>query len=613
MKDALKLLRRYLPPYKKSVVLNIVFNILGAVFNIFSVVSMIPILKILLQGDKKYYTKVAIDFSTMHFGEIKAAVTNNFYAEIRSLADLHGPLKVLIGLGVILIITVLFKTGFNYMASLTTVVMRNGVVRDIRNRLYEKVVMLPLGFFSEEKKGDIMSRITSDVTEIENSIMTSLDMFFKNPIIIISTVLFMVVMSWQLTLFIFVTFPIAGGLIGVIGKKLRKASLLGRNKMGEILSTLEETLGGLRIVKAFNAEEIMKKRQFRQNEDYRGIMQKVMGRNQLASPLSEFLGTIIVVIVMVFGGSLILGGDSSLDPEEFLGYLVLFYTIINPTKAFTSAFYNIQKGLASTERIDLILKAENKITVSKTPVPLKSFEESIEYHKVWFRYGEEHVLKEINIKITKGQTIALVGQSGSGKSTLVDLLPRFYDVEKGKITIDGKDVREVDIKELRNLFGIVNQEPILFNDTIYNNIAFGTKLVTQEEVIRAAKIANAHDFILGTENSYDTNIGDRGSKLSGGQRQRISIARAILKNPPILILDEATSALDTESERLVQDAINKLMKDRTSIVVAHRLSTIRNVDVIYVMREAEIIESGGYKELLGRKGEFKKLHDNQFN
>jgi len=613
MRDAIRLFRKFLPPYKSSIILNVIFNLLSAIFGIFSFFIMTPLLKILLQNDKKIYTLQPADISFFppHFP--KEPIMNNIYAYTQEFAGKHGALNTLIWISIIFTILVLLKTGFTYLASLTMVLIRNSVVRDIRNRLYKKVVHLPIGFFSEERKGDIMARITGDVAEIENSIMTSLDMFFKNPMIIIITIIAMVFMSWQLTLFVFVFFPIAGGIIGIIGKKLKKASLRGQTKMGEILSTLEETLGGLRIVKAFNAEDMMKSRQEKQNEEYRSLMNKVMSRNQLAHPVSEFLGTIIIVVVMIFGGNLILGNRSSLDSEEFIVYLVFFYNIINPTKAFTSAFYNIQKGLASMDRIDMILSAENKITNTSNSIDIKGFEESIEYKDVSFRYGEEYVLKNINLKIQKGKTIALVGQSGSGKSTMVDLLPRFWDIEKGDILIDGKDIRKVTIKELRNLFGIVNQEPILFNDTIFNNIAFGAKSVTEEQVIYAAKIANAHEFIIATENGYQTNIGDRGGKLSGGQRQRISIARAILKNPPILILDEATSSLDTESEKLVQEAIYNLMKDRTSIVIAHRLSTIRNVDEIYVLREGEILEKGNYEELLKKNGEFKKLHDHQFS
>jgi len=612
MKDAVRIFRRFLPPYKGTIILNVIFNFLGAIFGIFSFISMIPLLKILLKTDNEIYTfkEFKITFFTIY--SHKNDLINNLYAFIQGINIKHGALTTLIYIGLFLLLMVFLKTAFTFLGSLTMVLIRNNVVRDIRNILYKKVVELPIGFFTEEHKGDIIARITGDVAEIENSIMTSLDMFFKNPIIIVITVMFMFAMSWQFTLFVLIIFPIAAGIIGLVGKTLKKGSLRSQNKMGEILSTIEETLGGLRIIKAFNAEKVMQLRQGKQNDEYRVFQDKVMARNQLASPISEFLGTSLVVVVMWYGGNLILKNQTALKPEEFLVYLVLFYNIINPAKAFTSSFYNIQKGLASMERVDRILTAENKITTKKNPISITNFEQSIEYRNVWFRYGEDHVLKNIDIKITKGKSIALVGQSGSGKSTMVDLLPRFYDVEQGGIYIDGNDIRDLSIFQLRQLFGIVNQDPILFNETIYNNIAFGANKVSDEDIIQAAKIANAHEFILATENGYQTGIGDRGTKLSGGQRQRISIARAILKNPPILILDEATSALDTESERLVQEAINNLMKDRTSIVIAHRLSTIRNVDEIHVLHNGEIIESGNYDELLKRNGEFKKLHDNQF-
>jgi ATP-binding cassette, subfamily B, bacterial MsbA len=612
MKDAVRIFRRFLPPYKTIIIFNVLFNFLGAIFGIFSFISMIPLLKILLRTDNVIYTYREFKFTLFTIYTHKDDLINNLYAYIQGISTQHGALTTLIYIGFFLLFMVFLKTAFTYLGSYTMVLIRNNVVRDIRNKLYKKVVELPMGFFTEEHKGDIIARITGDVAEIENSIMTSLDMFVKNPIIILMTVLFMFLMSWKFTLFVLIIFPIAAGIIGTVGKQLKKGSLRSQNKMGEILSTIEETLGGLRIIKAFNAEKVMQVRQSKQNNEYRVYQDKVMARNQLASPVSEFLGTALVVVVMWYGGNLILKNQSALQPEEFLVYLVLFYNIINPAKAFTSSFYNIQKGLASMERVDMILSAENKITTKKDPLPITNFENSIEYNKVWFRYGEDHVLKNINIKIEKGKSVALVGQSGSGKSTMVDLLPRFYDVEQGGIFIDGKDIRDLSIFQLRQLFGIVNQEPILFNDTIYNNIAFGANKVTDEDIMHAAKVANAHEFILATENGYQTGIGDRGTKLSGGQRQRISIARAILKNPPILILDEATSALDTESERLVQEAINNLMKDRTSVVIAHRLSTIRNVDEIHVLHNGEIIESGTYDELLKLQGEFKKLHDNQF-
>jgi ATP-binding cassette, subfamily B, bacterial MsbA len=614
MKDAIKLFRRFLPPYKKTVVLNILFNLFAALFNLFSIVTLIPVLEILFTPEtKQAYTEQAISLSSHNLGELRELVINNLYAKVQQGVADFGPFKILIGVGLMYILLVLFKTGFHYLGSLTMVYIRNNVVRDIRNLLYRKIVSLPIGFFTEERKGDIIARVTGDVTEIEQSIMTSLDMFFKNPIMIIITVAAMFVWSWELTLFVFVLFPLAAALLGVIGKKLRRKSLEAQTKMGDILSTIEETLSGLRIIKAFNAEPKMHARQQKQNQQYRTIMNRVMSRNQLASPLSEFLGTIIIVTVMIFGGKLILSNsDAMLKPSMFIAYIALFYTIIQPSKAFASAFYNIQKGLASMTRIDKILDTRNPITNIINPKSVDDLHEVIEYRNVSFRYGEEFVLRDIDLKIPKGKMIALVGQSGAGKSTLADLLPRFYDVEKGEILIDGVNIKELQITQLRNLFGVVNQEPILFNDTIYNNIAFGSREVSEEEVIQAARIANAHDFILATEEGYQTGIGDRGSKLSGGQRQRISIARAILKNPPILILDEATSALDTESERLVQQAIDNLMKDRTSIVIAHRLSTIRNVDEIYVINEGSIIEHGGYQELLSLEGEFKKLHDNQF-
>ena len=614
MKDALKLFRRFLPPYKKLIGLNILFNLLGTIFGLFSFITVIPLLEILFGTKSGTYQMQAVHFSFSDMGSLREALVNNLYASVQQLSTVHGTLKTLVFIGLFFILMVLFKTGFHYLASLTMVFIRNHVVRDIRNLMYRKVVDLPIGFFTEERKGDIIARITGDVTEIESSVMTSLDMFFKNPIIIIITVVAMIFMSWQLTIFVFVLFPVAGSLIGIIGKKLRQASFKAQTKMGVILSTIEETLGGLRIVKAFNAEDKMRQVQQKQNEDYRKIQNKAMGRHQLAGPLSEFLGTAVIVAVMVYGGSLILSANAAmLKPSMFIAYIVFFYSIIQPTKAFSSAFYNIQKGLASVERIDRILYTKNPIVNKPDPKPVHALNDAIAFQDVWFRYGDEYVLKNINLNIKKGQTVALVGQSGSGKSTLVDMMPRFYDVEKGSVSIDGTNIRDLKVSDLRNLFGIVNQEPILFNDTVFNNIAYANENATEEEVMQAAKIANAHEFILATEDGYQTGIGDRGGKLSGGQKQRISIARAILKNPPILILDEATSALDTESERLVQQAIDNLMKHRTSVVIAHRLSTIRNVDWIFVLHEGEIIEQGTYKQLLELKGEFKKLHDNQFH
>jgi len=617
MKDALKLFLRFLPPYKKYIILNVLTNLLGTIFQLFQFLMVIPVLKLLFETDGKAYSMMEIHFSLSEglresIQELRTVAINNFYAYIQYLSDTYAPFKTLVFVAVFFIIMVLLKTGFHYLSSLTMVAIRNNVVRDIRNMLYKKVLSLPIGFFTEERKGDIIARMTGDVAEIESSVLTSLDMFFKNPIIIIFTVATMIFVSWQLTLFVFILFPVAGALIGIIGKKLKQASLRSQNQMGTILSTIEESLGGLRVIKAFNAERKMTDLQKKQNEDYRKFQNKAMSRHQLASPLSEFLATVIIAAVMVYGGRLILSDQTMLEPSMFIAYIVLFYSIIQPTKAFSSAFYNIQKGMASVERMDRVLYTVNPIVNAPNPKPVEKVNDTIEYKDVWFRYGEDYVLKNVNLTIKRGQTIALVGQSGSGKSTLVDLMPRFYDIEKGNISIDGTDIREIKLNELRHLFGIVNQDPILFNDTIFNNISFGSDTATLGDVMSAAKIANAHEFILATENGFDTVIGDRGSKLSGGQRQRISIARAILKNPPILILDEATSALDTESERLVQQAIDNLMKNRTSVVIAHRLSTIRNVDLIFVLQNGEIIEQGSYQELLKMNGEFKKLHDNQF-
>ncbi len=554
------------------------------------------------------------DFSLFPLNIPREAIMNNLYVWLSDQVEQKGAVTMLLLIGILGIIMVFFKTTFTYLGTFSMTKIRNHVVKDIRNILFGKIVSLPIGYFTEEKKGDIIARTTADVTEIEVSIMTSLDAIFKNPFIIFFTVLSMLFMSWQLTVFVFIMFPIAGAIIGVIGRSLRKQSMLGQNKMGEILSTVEETLGGLRIIKAFNAEKKVQKKQLIQNQEYRSIMDKLTLRRMLASPMSEFMGTIVVMSVMWYGGRLILSDSakSMLEPEEFLVYLVLFYNIINPTKAFSTAIYNIQKGLASMDRIDKVLNTHSKIVIKDNPIQLKAFENNIEYKNVWFKYQEDYVLSDISFTIQKGQTIALVGPSGSGKSTLADLLPRFYDVVKGSILVDGNDIRDLDTTELRNILGIVNQEPILFNDTISNNIIFGVEQASPEEVEKAARIANAHDFIIETENGYQTNIGDRGTRLSGGQKQRISIARAVLKNPPVMILDEATSALDTESERLVQEAINNLMKERTSIVIAHRLSTIRNADTIYVLKQGKIIEQGNYDELLSRKGEFKILHDNQF-
>ncbi len=611
MKDFLKILRRYIPPYKVHLILNVVFNFLGAIFGIFSFFTMIPVLRILFGLEEKVYGLREISFSLSSLKEFKEAFEYNIYSLITKISETQSATMALIYIGLFFIFMVFLKVGFTYLASFFIVYIRNGVVRDIRNQIYRKAISLPISFYSEERKGDIISRMTGDIQEIEASIMNSLEMLFKNPIIILVSVVAMIIMSWKLTLFVFLLFPVAGTIIGRIGKSLKKSSMAGQNKMGQILSIIEETLSGLRIVKAFNAEKNMSARFTRENEQYKGIMNKLMRRRFLAHPVSEFLGTIVIVILMWYGGNLILNDISKLPPENFLIYLVVFYNIINPTKAFAQAFYSIQKGLASMERVDRILNTESTITEVDNPVDKKDFKDQIEYRNVSFKYEKKYVLRDINLKVKKGKTIAFVGQSGAGKSTLVDLLPRFYDVTGGEILIDGTGIRNLKISSLRNLMGIVNQEPILFNDSFFNNIAFGMENASEEQVVRAAKIANAHEFIINTEEGYYTNIGDRGSKLSGGQRQRISIARAILKNPPILILDEATSSLDTESERLVQDALIKLMKNRTSVVIAHRLSTIVHADEIYVISNGRIVEHGKHEELITSRGEYKKFFELQ--
>ncbi len=612
MREALKVFKRFTLIYKGYLSTNIIFNILGAVFGIFSFVTLIPILRVLFGVEQKVYEYQNISFSFRHFDEFRNGLMNNLYYYTNDIIASKGAVQALVIIAIVGVCMVFLKTAFTFVGEFTMNKIRNHVVKDIRNNIYQKIISLPIGYFNDERKGDIIARATGDITEVETSIMSSLNMLFKNPMIIVITLIAMVVMSLRLTIFVFILFPVAGGIIGYIGKTLRKKSMKGQTKMGEILSTIEETLGGLRIVKAFNAEEKMYVKQSRQNQQYRKIMDSLMNRNSLASPMSEFLGTAVIMVIMIFGGTLILKDTSPLEAEEFLVYLVLCYSIINPIKSFSTSYYKVQKGLASLDRIDVVLNTESNIIIKEKTLPVESFKTSVEYKNVWFKYIDDYVLQDINITLEKGKTVALVGQSGSGKSTMADLLPRFYDVTRGSILIDGTDIRELDPSELRNLMGIVNQEAILFNDTIYNNIAFGVKETTLEEVENAARVANAHEFIMQTENGYETNIGDRGNRLSGGQRQRISIARAVLTNPPVLILDEATSALDTESERLVQDALNNLMKNRTSLVIAHRLSTIRNADMIYVLREGKIIESGNYDELLKKGGEFKKLHDIQF-
>ncbi len=604
MKDFFKILKRFIPPYKKQLTLNFLFNLLSALFTVFSVAMMIPILDIIFDQ-----TKDVKDL--MPWAMNLDALKHNLAYYITSIKDAHGPGLALLFIGLFVIIATLLKVGFAYLAAYEAVYIRNGVVKDIREQIYTRMLRLALPFFSDERKGDIISRITGDVTEVENSIMSSLDMFLKNPIIILVLLASMLVMSPSMTLFIFLVLPVAGFVIGRVGKSLKKVSREGQDKMGVILTVVEETLSGLRIIKAFNAEKKMDVRFNSELYDYRKIMNRLMRRRELAHPLSELLGTIVIIIVVWYGGTLILDNNSELTGTEFIAYLAIFYQIINPAKAFTTALYSIQKGLASMDRIDKILLADVTIQEAGNAQKIETFKNVIQYRKVTFAYDEKIVLNNISLEIPRGKTIALVGQSGSGKTTFVDLLPRFYDVISGQILIDGQDIRDLKIHDLRNLMGNVNQEAILFNDSIYNNIAFGVDQASMPEVIAAAKVANAHDFIIETENGYDTMIGDRGSKLSGGQRQRLSIARAILKNPPILILDEATSALDTESERLVQDALEKLMQNRTSIVIAHRLSTVRNADLICVFHEGEIVEQGTHDELIQLDGRYKRLHSMQ--
>lgn len=613
MKDFLRILRRFVPPYKRYLVGNILFNILSAILNLFSFALIIPILQILFKIDKGVYTYMPVVVDWANWDSVKVLPEiwkNNFFWFVSDLIEREGGSFTLIILGVFLVIMTFLKVASMYLAFYMMIPIRTGVVRDIRNQINRKITQLSLGFFSEERKGDILARVSGDVNEIEASIMSSLDMLFKNPILISIYLIGMILISWQLTLFVFILLPFAGYVMGQVGKKLKRRSLEGQQQWGALMSQIEETLGGLRIIKAFNAEKKIQDRFERANEQFRQTTTRVYRRQQMAHPMSEFLGTATIAVVLWYGGSLILSNNSSIDAATFIYYLVIFYSIINPAKDLSKAAYAIQKGLASMTRIDKILMAQSDINDPEQPKPVK-FTHAIEYRNVWFRYRNDWVLKGINLTIPKGKTVALVGQSGSGKSTLVDLLPRFYDVTEGSIAIDDTDIRQVKLVDLRGLVGNVNQEAILFNDTFFNNIAFGVEGATREQVEEAAKIANAHDFIMASENGYDTNIGDRGGKLSGGQRQRISIARAILKNPPILILDEATSALDTESEHLVQEALENLMRNRTTIVIAHRLSTIKNADEICVMHEGEIVERGCHEDLLKLGGYYKRLCDMQ--
>ena len=620
MKEFFQVLRRFVPPYKKYLTLSVIFNILSAILNIFSFATLIPILQILFKTSDAKIVKALISWDSVHsFNDATNWFTNNASYCIQQFVAEVGPADTLLIIGLLLAFMTLLKTVSYFLSSATIIPIRTGVVRDIRNQLYQKINALSLGFFSEERKGDIIARMSGDVQEIEGSIMSSLDMLFKNPILIISYFIALMVISWQLTLFTIIFVPIFGWFMGLVGRKLKARSIEAQSLWSDTMSQVEETLGGLRIIKAFCAEDKMNKRFDKINSEYRDNIMRVNTRQQLAHPMSEFLGTMMIIIVLWVGGILVLNNHTLTGPK-FIYYLVMLYSIINPLKEFSKAGYNIPKGLASMERVDKILKAEIDIKEKENPSHRKSFEHQIEFKNVSFAYNSSTkdgrsetiwVLKNINIIIPKGKTIALVGQSGGGKSTLVDLIPRYYDVLEGEVTIDGINVKDLGIHDLRQLIGNVNQEAILFNDTFRNNISFGVEGATDKQIEDAAKIANAYDFISQSENGFDTNIGDRGNRLSGGQRQRVSIARAILKNPPILILDEATSALDTESERLVQDALERLMKTRTTVAIAHRLSTIKNADEICVLHEGHIVERGTHQELLDKDGYYKKLHDMQ--
>lgn len=603
MKGIIKLFSRFMPPYKKYVVLSFLFNIITAILNVFSMGTIIPILQVLFKVNTKSYEFIAWDAKGESAIDILLNNANWFFSQ---LIETYGGSKTLMILAAALVVLTLLKTGTAYLGSYFTIPIRTGVVRDIRNQINDKILQLSMSFFSEERKGDIMARISGDVNEVENSVMSSLDMLFKNPVLVIIYLTTMIVLSWQLTLFVFVVLPIMGYVMGTVGKNLKKSSFEAQNKWGELMSQIEETLGGLRVIKAFNAEKKISKRFHEGSDVFRKMSSRISRRQYLAHPMSEFLGTLTIAIVLWFGGSLILNGTGVIEAATFIYYLTMFYSIINPIKEFSRSAYAIQRGLASMDRIDKILEASNELTEIDNPKKLE-FKNNIHYKDVWFKYADDWVLKGIDLKVEKGSTIALVGQSGSGKSTMADLLPRFYDIQKGALYIDDVDIKDCTMNDLRSKIGYVNQEAILFNDSIYNNIAFGVENTTEAEVIEAAKIANAHEFIVATPDGYQTNIGDRGGRLSGGQRQRISIARAILKNPEILLLDEATSALDTDSERLVQEALEKLMKDRTTIIVAHRLSTIKNADIIYVLQDGEIVESGNHESLISINGIYNKL------
>lgn len=609
IKQFFQVMGRYIKPYRKYLAWSVVLNFLSQWLNVFSFAALVPILNILFQVDRKVYTYQEIDWANFD----KDALINNAYWYVSDLIATHGQMWTLVAMGIALISMTLLKTGSYFASSAIMVPFRTGIVKDIRIQVYEKVLHLPLAFFSEERKGDIVARMSADVQVVETALTSSVDMLIKSPIAIFVCFFTMFFLSWQMTLFVLIAIPLLGWVMGEVGRKLKRQSVFVQDQWGQIMTELDETLGGLRVIKAFLAENKMLKRFTNTNDVYRKAMNEMAIRQSSAHPTSEFMGTVIIVIVLLFGGWLILSDNSPIDAAMFIYYLVILYSVINPLKEFSKAFYNIPQGLASMDRIDMILKADNNITDPASPVALGEMQEGIEFRDVCFSYAnsEIQVLKNINLTVPKGKTIALVGQSGSGKSTLVDLVPRYHDVSGGAIMIDGKNVKDIKIADLRSQIGNVNQEAILFNDTFFNNITFGVDNATMEEVIAAAKIANAHDFIMESENGYDTMIGDRGGRLSGGQRQRISIARAILKNPPILILDEATSALDTESERLVQEALERLMKSRTTIAIAHRLSTIKNADEICVLHEGQIVERGTHEELIGKNGYYKRLNDMQ--
>ena len=607
MKAFWKVLKRFAAPYKKYLAGSIVLNLLSAIFNIFSFALLIPILNILFKMDQTVY-----EFMPWEGVPTKEQLMNNFYYYVSQIIDKFGGSTALLLLGAVFGALVLIKTGCYFASSAVMIPLRTGIVRDIRVMVYNKLVSLPMGFFNKQKKGDIIARMSGDVNEIEVSIISSLDMMIKNPILIVCYFAALIYLSWELTLFTITVVPAMAWGMSAIGKKLKRQSLEAQEKWSDTMAQLDETLGGLRIIKAFIAEEKMKERFTRTANEYRASYAKVAIRQESAHPVSEFLGSVMIMIVLWFGGTLILSDKAPIDAPTFIFYMTILYSVLAPLKDFSKASYNIPKGLASMERVDRIMNAENDIKEPESPASLDGFNDSIEFNGVSFSYEDgKEVLHDISLSIPKGRTVALVGQSGSGKSTLADLIPRYYDACAGSITLDGTDIRNFRVKDLRSLIGNVNQEAILFNDTIFNNIAFGVENATMEQVVAAAKIANAHDFIMEKEDGYQTNIGDRGGKLSGGQRQRISIARAILKNPPILILDEATSALDTESEKIVQEALDRLTSTRTTVVIAHRLSTIRNADEICVLHEGRIVERGRHDELIALNGYYRKLHDMQ--